>query len=125
MATIRHPFGGEQGLDTLTKINATASGSKDRTISAAFSFLRCATATQKKTLTLTIEDTVPVGAVLLVNAQSAASAILLSTGFASQEFIGGKTTNKATGNWIQSFIYNGSGFYPLSGMSKLNTSKSS
>jgi hypothetical protein len=112
--TIRHPFGGDQALGTLKKFAAASTGKVNRTITNAFSFLRCATAVHSKTLRLVIADSVPVGAILLINAQSAGSSMLLATGFAGRTHI--NTATKAahgTGDFNASFIYNGTAFYSL------------
>jgi hypothetical protein len=113
MATIRWPFGGEYSVQTLTKVNATASGTKTREVDSAFSYLRCATASKGKKLVLTVDDAVPDGAILYINAQSASSEVTLGTGFALQTYIGAKTAAKGTGNWVAPFFCMDGEFYPL------------
>lgn len=124
---IRQPWGTSidsdffGGLTTLTKINATAAGSKTRTIEANVNFLRIATASKGKNLVFTADAELPAGAIVYVSAQSASSEITLGTGFAGQSFINSATAAVGTGNWIATFMYDGTSFRAISKPGRVDT----
>lgn len=126
MSTIKQPWGKSLNSDffgdltTLAKMAATAAGSKIRTISAMYTFLRIATASRGKNLVYTADASLPAGAISHVSAQSASSEIKLGTGFAGQKFINSGTAGKGTGNWLATFFYDGTSFRAISKPYKVN-----
>jgi hypothetical protein len=132
MATIKFPFGNDLnsnfygGIDSLGTMTANEP-KKVATIDSMFSYIRSATATNGKKLALTIDSALPAGAILVVyhDASPTGSELTFSTGFATSakegwRRLGATTAADGTGNYIATFIYNGSQFMPIS---VLNTSK--
>lgn len=133
---IKQPFGTDLnsnfygGLDSIGTIT---SGVKALlTVDSMFSFVNSGSAaSEPKKLSLTIDDDLPAGAILVVyhDASPSGSELALGTGFATAaktglRRIGMTTTLDGTGTWQATFIYNGTEFIPiglinLSGTSKL------
>lgn len=129
---IKQPFGGDLnsnfygGLDSLGTMTANEPKAIF-TIDSMFSIIRSATATNGKKVALTIDSSLPAGAILLVyhDASPSGSELTLSTGFNTSakhgyRRLGMTTAAKGTGNYVATFIYNGTEFQPIS---VVNTSK--
>jgi hypothetical protein len=136
MATIKHPFGNDLnsdfygGLDSLGTMTAKQAKAV-YTIDSMFSFIRSATAAVTKKVSLTIDDKLPAGAILVIyhDRPGAPTAPLnLGTGFATAakkglRRIGMSTKADGTGNYQVTFIYNGTKFIPISYVNLAGTSK--
>ena len=123
MATIKHPFGTDAastfygGTSVLSRIGSTATGHHTRTINSVFSYLHCVTATKKQTLLLSIDDNLPVGALLHIRKTDSGSSLILDGDYFERVGnmglgIGSPTVGKGTGHWMAGFFYNGSKFQP-------------
>jgi hypothetical protein len=123
---IKQPFGADLnsnfygGLDSLGTMTPNEP-KRIFTIDSMFSFIRSATATNGKKVALSIDSSLPAGAILVIyhDASPTGSELTLSTGFVNTAKkglarIGIATTADGTGTFIATFIYNGTAFLPIS-----------
>lgn len=126
MATIKQPFGAGLnsnfygGLDSLGVMTANE---KKRifTIDSMFSYIVSTAASNGKKIALTIDSSLPAGAILVIyhDASATGSELTLSTGFMNAakkglKHIGVVTAADGTGTFFATFIYNGTAFMPVS-----------
>ena len=126
MGTIKQPFGASLnsnfygGLDSLGTMTANEPKAIF-TIDSMFSYIRSATSTGSKKIALTIDSSLPAGAILVIYHDTSVTGceLNLSTGFANTAkkglaHIGVATAADGTGTFIATFIYNGTAFLPIS-----------
>lgn len=129
---IKQPFGNDLnssfygGLDSLGTMSANKAKSTF-TVDSMFSIIRSATGTIPKKVALTIDDNLPAGAILIVyhDASPSGSCLTLSTGFNNNakhgyRRLGMTTTLDGTGNYVATFVYNGTNFQPISVLNTTN-----
>lgn len=129
---IKQPFGADLnsnfygGLDSLGTMTANEP-KRIFTIDSMFSLIKSATASNDKKVALTIDSSLPAGAILVIyhDASPSGNCLTLSTGFNTSakngyRRLGMTTAAKGTGNYVATFIYNGTNFQPIS---VVNTSK--
>lgn len=129
---IKQPFGNDLnsgfygGLDLIGRMTAGQTKAIF-TIDQMFSTIRSATAKKGKKVALTIDSSLPAGAILMIyhDASPSGAELTLSTGFNFDAKSGYRrlamaTTAKGTGNYVATFMYNGTSFQAIS---VLNTTR--
>ena len=118
--SIKIPFGEALNPELLGAVNtfsfATASGRKEVDVDAAVFFITSPTAVKSRELVLDIDDNLPVGSIIHIEhlASASGSKLVLGTGFDGVNRMAKTTAVDGTGNWYQTFIYNGTAFIPTS-----------
>ena len=117
---IKIPFGESLNPELLGASNSFSfatfgPGRKEVDIDAAVFFIKSPTAKTSRELVLDIDDNLPAGAMIHIEhlASASGSKLVLGTGFAGVTRMAKTTTTKGTGNYYQSFTYNGTAFVPI------------
>lgn len=108
---IRAPFG--EAYDSFSF--ATAAGRKEYDITYPVTFISSPTAVKSRELVLDIDEELLVGSFIHIQhlASASGSKLVLGTGFAGVTRMAKTTAADGTGNWYQSFTYNGTAFIPI------------
>ncbi len=109
---IKTPFG--EAFDTFSF--ATAAGRKEFAITLPITFVKSPTAIKSRELVVTPDVNLGVGALIHIEhlAIASGSKLVLGTGFAGVSRMAKTTATDGTGNYYQTFAYNGTAFLPLS-----------
>jgi hypothetical protein len=108
---IRTPFG--EAYDSYSF--ATAAGRKEFAIRYPITFINSPTAVKSRELVVTAAGGLPIPSFIHIQhlASASGSKLVLGTGFAGVSRMAKTTATDGTGNWYQSFTYNGTAFIPI------------